>query len=193
MLFLPDQHLGRNTAVLRAGPRPSTTACVRPAQAGRRADRRAAARREDDPVAGPLLGARPVHAWTASTRCATAIPDVNMLVHPECRHEVVEAADWSDRPSDHPHARRGAGRVGVGRRHRAQPGPPPGRPASGQADRVPRPDGLLLLDDEPHRPAAPRVVAGIARARARSSTGSPSSETVAANARVALDRMLALP
>ncbi len=45
VLFLPDQHLGRNTAVLRAGPGPGRLRAVRPAQARRRPDRRAAARR----------------------------------------------------------------------------------------------------------------------------------------------------
>ena len=59
--FLPDQHLGRNTAVLEMGLDARRLRALRPAQAARRADRRAAARREDDPVARALLGARPVH------------------------------------------------------------------------------------------------------------------------------------
>ena len=33
VLFLPDQHLGRNTAVLRAGLRPRRLRALRPAQA----------------------------------------------------------------------------------------------------------------------------------------------------------------
>ena len=45
VLFLPDQHLGRNTAVLELGLSPRRLRALRPAQAGRRADRRAAARR----------------------------------------------------------------------------------------------------------------------------------------------------
>ena len=40
VLFLPDQHLGRNTAVLRAGPGAGRLRALRPAQARRRGDRR---------------------------------------------------------------------------------------------------------------------------------------------------------
>ena len=52
VLFLPDQHLGRNTAVLQDGPDPRRLRRLGPAPAQRRPHRRAAARREDDPVAG---------------------------------------------------------------------------------------------------------------------------------------------
>ena len=54
-------------------------------------------------------------------------------------------------------------RLVVGDRHRAQPGQAAGRRAPRAADRLPRPDRLLLLDDEPDRPAAPGVGAGVAR------------------------------
>ena len=60
MLFLPDQHLGRNTAVLDLGLSLDDCVRLRPAQAGRRADRRAAARRQGGALAGPLLGPRPL-------------------------------------------------------------------------------------------------------------------------------------
>ena len=76
----------------------------------------------------------------------------------------------------HPDARRGAGRA---RRGRSAPsstwsgGWPTAHPD--KHDRVPGEDGLLLLDDEPHRPAAPGALAGVAGRRARSSTASPSS------------------
>ena len=56
-------------------------------------DARAAARRADDPLEGPLLGARPLLRRTWSTSCGATIPGVQILVHPECRYEVVHKAD----------------------------------------------------------------------------------------------------
>ncbi len=92
VLFLPDQHLGRNTAVLQLGM--SLEDCV---------------------VWNPLLpnggltveelaGARMI-LWKGhcsvhgrfTVDCVDAVrrrvPDVTVLVHPECTHEVVTAAD----------------------------------------------------------------------------------------------------
>ena len=63
-----------------------------PHQPERRPDRRAAPRREDDPLEGPLLRARPLLAEVVDELRAT-IPDVKILVHPECQHEVVLKAD----------------------------------------------------------------------------------------------------
>ena len=74
VLFLPDQHLGRNTAVRDLGLSLDDCVVYNPHQPERRADRRAAARRQHDPVEGALLGARPVHARTASTRSASGCP-----------------------------------------------------------------------------------------------------------------------
>ena len=74
VLFLPDQHLGRNTAVRELGLSLDDCVVFDPHKPGRRPDRRAAARREDDPVARALLGARPVHRRTTSTRCASGSP-----------------------------------------------------------------------------------------------------------------------
>ena len=63
-----------------------------------------------------------------------AVPGVNVLVHPECKHEVVTAADLVglDRVH-HQDARRRRARLRVGDRHRAQPGAPARRGAPGQA------------------------------------------------------------
>jgi len=92
VLFLPDQHLGRNTAVLQLGM--SLSDCV-----------------VYDPHR-PLGGLTPqqlrdarmilwrghcsVHGrFTAANVAAVRerVPDVKVLVHPECRHDVVTAAD----------------------------------------------------------------------------------------------------
>jgi quinolinate synthase len=92
VLFLPDQHLGRNTAVLDLGL--SLDDCVR-------YDPR-------KPYGGntvEALRAAKVILWRG--HCSVhgrftkeqvddvraAVPGVTVLVHPECRHEVVTAAD----------------------------------------------------------------------------------------------------
>ncbi|MFI6388019.1 quinolinate synthase NadA [Nonomuraea sp. NPDC050547] len=89
VLFLPDQHLGRNTAVLEMGM--SLEDCVvwnphRPNDMGKVAE------------AKMILwkGHCSVHGrFTAESvdDVRARIPGVNVLVHPECRHEVVLKAD----------------------------------------------------------------------------------------------------
>ncbi len=61
VLFLPDQHLGRNTAVRQLGIGLDDCVVFNPHKPGGGLTAAAAPRREDDPLAGPLLGARPVH------------------------------------------------------------------------------------------------------------------------------------
>ncbi|MFE0147502.1 quinolinate synthase NadA [Nonomuraea sp. NPDC059007] len=90
VLFLPDQHLGRNTAVLELGM--SLEDCVvwnphRPNDIGE--------------VAGAKMilwkGHCSVHGrFTAESvdDVRARIPGVNVLVHPECRHDVVLKADY---------------------------------------------------------------------------------------------------
>ena len=122
------------------------------------------------------------------------VPGVNVLVHPECKHEVVTAADLVGSTEFIIKTVEAAPRrQRVGDRHRAQPGQAPRARAPRQADRLPRQDRVLLRDDEPHRPAAPGVGAREPRRRAPSSTASTVDPDVAHWARVALDRMLALP
>ncbi|WP_327086088.1 quinolinate synthase NadA [Nonomuraea sp. NBC_01738] len=89
VLFLPDQHLGRNTAVLEMGM--SLEDCVlysphRPPSA--------------DKLRGKKMilwqGHCSVHGrFTAESvdDVRRRVPGVNVLVHPECRHEVVLKAD----------------------------------------------------------------------------------------------------
>ncbi len=92
VLFLPDQHLGRNTAVLEMGM--SLEDCVvwnphRP---------NGGLTREELERAKMILwrGHCSVHGrFTAESvdDVRARIPGVNVLVHPECRHEVVLKAD----------------------------------------------------------------------------------------------------
>ncbi|MFG3440602.1 quinolinate synthase NadA [Nonomuraea sp. NPDC047897] len=92
VLFLPDQHLGRNTAVLEMGM--SLDDCVvwnphRP---------NGGLTREQLERARMILwkGHCSVHGrFTAESvdDVRRRIPGVNVLVHPECRHEVVLKAD----------------------------------------------------------------------------------------------------
>lgn len=92
ILFLPDQHLGRNTAVLEMGL--SLDDCVvwnpHKPNGGLTADELRAARM--------ILwrGHCSVHGrfnLDSVREVRERIPGVNVLVHPECRHEVVSAAD----------------------------------------------------------------------------------------------------
>jgi quinolinate synthase len=92
VLFMPDEHLGRNTAVLQLGM--SLDDCVvydpRRPDGGLTADQLRRARM--------ILwrGHCSVHGrFTVDnvTAIREKVPGVNVLVHPECRHEVVRAAD----------------------------------------------------------------------------------------------------
>jgi quinolinate synthase len=92
VLFLPDQHLGRNTAVLQM--RIDADACVLydPHKPG------GGLRREQLGDARMILwrGHCSVHGrFTRSCvdEVRLRVPQVRVLVHPECRYEVVTAAD----------------------------------------------------------------------------------------------------
>jgi len=92
ILFLPDQHLGRNTAVLSMGL--SLTDCVvwnpwKPMGGLTEAELRAAK---------VILwrGHCSVHGRFSAQNVADVrerVPGVQVLVHPECQHEVVSIAD----------------------------------------------------------------------------------------------------
>ncbi len=92
VLFLPDQHLGRNTAVLELGL--SLDDCVlfdphKPAGGLTQQQLR-------DAKMILWRGHCSVHGrFTADNvdEIRARIPDVNVLVHPECRHDVVLKAD----------------------------------------------------------------------------------------------------
>ncbi len=76
IFFLPDQHLGRNTAVLDLGL--SLTDCVV----------------YDPHRPGGHCSVHGRFTEAVVDEARERIPGVNILVHPECRHEVVKKADY---------------------------------------------------------------------------------------------------
>lgn len=92
VLFMPDQHLGRNTAVRELGMSLDDCVVYDPRKpSGGLSDRQLAEARM-------ILwrGHCSVHGRFSAQNVAdvrAAVPDVTVLVHPECKHEVVEAAD----------------------------------------------------------------------------------------------------
>ncbi|WP_327044985.1 quinolinate synthase NadA [Microbispora sp. NBC_01189] len=93
VLFLPDQHLGRNTAVLEMGLALDDCVVYNPHRPN------GGLTREQLENAKMILwkGHCSVHG-RFSEACVdevrARIPGVNVLVHPECRHEVVTKADF---------------------------------------------------------------------------------------------------
>src|SRR5690606_13897015 len=92
VLFLPDQHLGRNTAVLELGM--SLDECV--VFDPRKPNGGLTDQQLRDARMILLRGHCSVHGRFSAqnvTDIRAAVPDVNVMVHPECRHEVVTSAD----------------------------------------------------------------------------------------------------
>lgn len=92
VLFLPDQHLGRNTAVLKMGYTLDDCVVWDPHRPG------GGLTAEQLRDAKMILwkGHCSVHGRFAPEvvdSLRAEIPDINILVHPECRHEVVLKAD----------------------------------------------------------------------------------------------------
>ncbi|HEX6329237.1 MAG TPA: quinolinate synthase NadA [Jiangellaceae bacterium] len=93
VLFLPDQHLGRNTAVLELGLSLDDCVVIDPHKPG------FGVTDEQLRAAKMLLwrGHCSVHGRFSAESVAEVrerIPGVNVLVHPECKHEVVTQADY---------------------------------------------------------------------------------------------------
>jgi quinolinate synthase len=92
VLFLPDQHLGRNTAVLELGMDLADCVVYDP----HRPDGGLDPGRLRDATMILWRGHCSVHgrfSLGAVEEVRARIPGVNVIVHPECRHEVVAAAD----------------------------------------------------------------------------------------------------
>ncbi|WP_084265644.1 quinolinate synthase NadA [Actinomadura macra] len=92
VLFLPDQHLGRNTAVLEMGL--SLDDCV--VYSPHRREGGLTQRQLQDAKMILWRGHCSVHGRFSKESVddvRARVPGVNVLVHPECRHEVVTAAD----------------------------------------------------------------------------------------------------
>ena len=92
VLFLPDQHLGRNTAVRSLGLSLDDCVVFDPRKPG------GGLTPEQLRAARMILwrGHCSVHGRFSAENVAAiraADPDVTVIVHPECRHEVVTAAD----------------------------------------------------------------------------------------------------
>ena len=167
VLFFPDQHLGRNTAVLELGLSLADCVVYDPHQVN------GGLTTEQLRDAKMILwkGHCSVHgrfSEAAVDDVRARIPGVQVLVHPECQHEVVLKADLiGSTEFIIKTIEKAASRVELGHRHRAQPGQAVGQRPPRQADFLPRAARLLLRDDEPDRPAAPGVVAGEPRGRPR--------------------------
>ena len=92
VLFLPDQHLGRNTAVLEMGMDLADCVVYDPHKPEGGLD----PQRLRDATMILWRGHCSVHgrfSLAAVEEVRARIPGVNVIVHPECRHEVVAGAD----------------------------------------------------------------------------------------------------
>jgi quinolinate synthase len=93
VLFLPDQHLGRNTAVLQMGLTLDDCVLYNP----HKPNGGLTAEQLRDAKMILWRGHCSVHGrftLDCVTEVRDRVPGVNVLVHPECRHEVVMAADY---------------------------------------------------------------------------------------------------
>ena len=74
VLFIPDQHLGRNTAVLELGLSLDDCVVYNPHKPGGGLHPRAVPRSQGDPVEGPLLGPRALQRPDRRQTCASGSP-----------------------------------------------------------------------------------------------------------------------
>jgi quinolinate synthase len=92
LMFFPDEHLGRNTAVRKGIPMDKMTVWDPMLPLG--------GNTEDELRNATVIlwkGFCSVHARFSTDQIAKArldYPDVQVIVHPECRHEVVAASDF---------------------------------------------------------------------------------------------------
>ncbi|MEY3714977.1 MAG: hypothetical protein RJB59_780 [Actinomycetota bacterium] len=92
VFFLPDQHLGRNTAVLKLGMQLSDCVVWNPWKAN-------GGLSDDEILAAKVIlwrGHCSVHGRFSTENIAEVrerIPGINVIVHPECQHDVVKNSD----------------------------------------------------------------------------------------------------
>ncbi len=92
VFFLPDQHLGRNTAVLKLGMQLSDCVVWNPWKAN-------GGLSDDEILAAKVIlwrGHCSVHGRFSTENIAEVrerIPGINVIVHPECHHDVVKNSD----------------------------------------------------------------------------------------------------
>ena len=156
VLFFPDQHLGRNTGFT-MGYGEADMRVWNPHQELRRPRGARRQGRHAAPLEGPLLGAPalpPAHVDAARAEH----PGVEIIVHPECAHDVVEVADRvgsTERILEWVRAAAPGSTLAIGTEiHMVQ------RLAREHPDKTIvslDPLDLPVLDDVPHRRAAPRV------------------------------------
>ncbi len=160
VLFFPDQHLGRNTA-LAMGVAAEQMPVWDPredALGGNTrqaiADSRVVLWKGHCSVHQLFL---PAHVDQFRQRH----PGIKILVHPECMREVVERADFIGSTGRIIDLVCGsAGRLAVGNRHRTAPRQPTQARAPGAGNPLPLAHGLHVRDDVSHRSAAPLLGAG---------------------------------
>ena len=173
VLFLPDQHLGRNTG-LKLGYAPDDMLVWNPFRplGGHSAEALEASR--------IILwkGHCSVHTRFTPAQVAkakAAYPEVNILVHPECPMETVELADYvgSTELIAKTIGEAAAGSVwGVGTEINLVSRL--GAREPGQDGVLPGPGGVPVLDDVPHPPGVPAVGDGRAAGGAGPEPGRPS-------------------
>jgi quinolinate synthase len=92
IFFLPDQHLGRNTAVLKLGLQLTDCVVWNPWKAN-------GGLSDDEILAAKVIlwrGHCSVHGRFSTENIAEVrerVPGINVIVHPECQHEVVKNSD----------------------------------------------------------------------------------------------------
>lgn len=93
VFFLPDQHLGRNTAVLKMGLSLEDCVVWNPWKPN-------GGLTDDEIVSAKIIlwrGHCSVHGRFSLQNIADVrnlVPDINVIVHPECQHEVVKNSDF---------------------------------------------------------------------------------------------------
>ena len=150
VLFFPDEHLGRNTALKMGIPDERSSS-------GTNARTSAASTTNSPWQARVILwkGWCSTHQRFTVEQIAQArrhFPGVRVIVHPECRHEIVDAADLTAPRSTSSRPSRSRPPARLGGRHRGQPRQAAWQRAPREDHLLPGSDRLPVLDDVPHSP-----------------------------------------